>query len=98
MVTMDCLIVVKGEPQEAVPLVQETLALVQQRFPGHKINAKVRFLCERCGQPMTLRGKSLVCDPCLADEELERQATWRREAEFYPEAPVPVDPLEALVD
>lgn len=100
MASMQILIMVRGEPREAVPLVQESLAYLQERFgrAGHQISSKVRFQCDRCGEPMTLKGKSLICDGCLADEELERQATWRAERDLYPAAPAPGEPLEALLD
>lgn len=100
MAEMQIFIMIKGEPEEAVPLVQESLAYLQERFSqaGHQVSGKIRFNCVRCGQLMTLRDKTLVCDGCFADEERERQATHLKEQDFYPGLPLPAEPLEALID
>lgn len=71
MALVDVFINVVAEPRIAVPLAQEIVSLIEAKVAraGHTLRKnKIRFLCERCEEPMVLREKTLACDSCLGDE------------------------------
>lgn len=84
---------------EAVELIKAVGAQVQAGLQetGHNLQLKMQICCQRCGEVMTMRDKTLVCDPCIADEERERQMTHYEEADLY-RLPVPaLEPVECEV-
>ena len=92
MAQVDVFINVEAEPKIAVPLAQGIVDMIEARLvqEGHTLRVgRIKFLCDRCGQPMVLRRRTLVCDGCLADEAGE----WQQDVPHLGE-PVPV--LEAL--
>jgi hypothetical protein len=96
MAQVDVFVNVEAEPCIAVPLAQGIIDAVQAKIgeAGHTLRRnKIKFLCERCGAPMVLRDKTLVCDDCLADMAIERQI----EDAVPLFAPGPVQPAEAAV-
>jgi hypothetical protein len=96
MAQVDIFVSVEAEPGIAVPLAQGIIDAVQAKISeaGHTLRRnKIKFLCERCGEPMVLRDGTLVCDGCLADMAIERQIE-----DGYPLfAPGPVQPAEAAI-
>lgn len=76
MAQVDIFIHVEAEPQIGVPLAQRIIDDVTGLLAesGHTLRTnKIRFLCNRCGDPMSLRQQTLVCDVCLADVSAEQQ-------------------------
>lgn len=96
MAQVDIYINVEAEARVGVPLAQGIVDMVKAQLDreGHTLRVnKIKFLCDRCGQPMVLRQKTLVCAGCLADEASERQLD-----ELLMGSPAPVmDALEAAV-
>ena len=96
MANVDVFVNVEAEPGVAVPLAQGIIDAVQAKISqeGHTLRRnKIKFLCDRCGEPMILRQNTLVCSGCLEDMTIERQME-----EGYPLfAPGPVEPVEAAV-
>jgi len=96
MAQVDIFINVEAEPSVGVPLAQGIVDMIKARLDqeGHNLRVnRIKFLCDRCGEPMVLRQKTLVCDSCLADEASERQLD-----DLLMGSPVPaMDALEAAV-
>lgn len=99
MADIQVLIKIQAEVPEAVPLAQDVGSVLRTELArnGHQVQVKVLFYCERCGGPMTVRGKTLICDSCLCDEATEAELDRRMGP---PSRPVPIhvdSPLEAAV-
>jgi hypothetical protein len=82
---------------EAVELIKKVGGQVQAglRGTGHDLQLKFQVCCERCGEPMLLRGKTLTCDSCLEEEARERALAYAEEAGLLRlPAPGPLEPVE----
>lgn len=99
MVNIQVLIKVSGAD---VPEAVEVISVIGNQIKGslgaHSLTIKVRVYCERCGEPMELQGKTLICNTCLADEAVEAQLERRMgpdRDQFH--APMPDEPLEVAI-